>query len=200
MADETHHNGEPILSFTDDAAWEAWLERNHATAEARIWIKHAKKTRRPPHPEPTVTHAQALQTALCFGWIDGQRNAISETHFLQRFVRRQASGRWSQINRDNAIRLTEQGRMRPAGLAQIEAAKQDGRWDQAYAPQSQATPPPDLQQALDAHPEAKAFFETLNRARRYAFIYRLTTIKRPDTRAKRIEQYVELLAAGKTLN
>jgi uncharacterized protein YdeI (YjbR/CyaY-like superfamily) len=192
---KAEHKGEPILQFADVEPWETWLEENHA-ASTGVWLKIGKK-----HVGPsTVTHAEALESAICFGWIDAQRDKLDERHFLQRFTGRRNRSNWSRVNRTKALELIEQGRMRSAGHAQIEAAKADGRWQAAYAPQSQREVPEDLQAALDANPEAKAFFETLRGTRRYAFTYRLSTVKRPETRTKRIASYIELLSAGKTLH
>jgi uncharacterized protein YdeI (YjbR/CyaY-like superfamily) len=192
---QTERNGLAILEFADPPAWEFWLDEHHASASG-VWLKLAKRGA----AGATVTYAQALEVALCFGWIDGQKAALDESFWLQRFTARGPRSRWSQINRQKATELIELGRMRPAGLAQVDAARADGRWAAAYEPQSRATVPPDLQAALDAEPEAKAFFETLTGAARYAFCYRLTTVKRPETRARRIARYVELLRAGRTLH
>lgn len=192
---QIERNGLAILEFADPPAWELWLDEHHASAPG-VWLKLAKRGA----ARATVTYAQALEVALCFGWIDGQKAAFDESFWLQRFTARGPRSRWSQINRQKATELIELGRVRPAGLAQVDAARADGRWAAAYEPQSRATVPPDLQAALDAEPAAKAFFETLTGAARYAFCYRLTTIKRPETRAKRIAQYVELLRARRTLH
>jgi uncharacterized protein YdeI (YjbR/CyaY-like superfamily) len=185
----------PILEFTDRAAWQSWLDEEHESSRG-VWIKIAKKA----SGIPTVTHAEALEDALCHGWIDGQRAPHDDTHFLQRFTPRRPRSRWSEINRGKAIQLIEQGRMKPAGLAQIQAAKADGRWEAAYAPQSSQAVPEDFQRALDDNPAAKEFFKTLKGVRRYAFLYRIGDAKRPETRARRIKEYVALLAQGRTLN
>jgi uncharacterized protein YdeI (YjbR/CyaY-like superfamily) len=148
----------------------------------------------------SVTHAEALEVAICFGWIDGQRKALDETYFLQRFTPRRPRSKWSKINRAKATELIERGEMRPAGLEEVERAKADGRWDAAYDSHSTATVPPDLQQALDANPKAKEFFATLNSQNRYAILYRVGDAKRPETRARRIAQFVEMLAKGETLH
>lgn len=185
----------PILPFASAAAFEAWLEAEHAHA-AGLWLKIAKKDA----GIATVTYAEALDVALCFGWIDGQKRSFDETWFLQRFTPRRRGSRWSKINTDHVARLEAAGRMRPAGLAEVEAAKADGRWARAYESQSAATVPDDLQRALDANPEAAAFFATLKGANRYAVLYRVQDAKRPETRARRIDQYVEMLARGETLH
>jgi len=147
-----------------------------------------------------VSYAEALEEAIRYGWIDGQKAAHDAAHWLQRFTPRGPRSRWSQVNRRTAERLLAEDRMTPAGLAQIQAAERDGRWEAAYEPQSQASVPEDLERALDAHPGAKAFFATLTGARRYAFLYRLHHVTRPEARARRIERYIELLAAGRTLH
>ncbi|MBV9001100.1 MAG: YdeI/OmpD-associated family protein [Solirubrobacterales bacterium] len=185
----------PIHEFDDRTAWKRWLEEQHGSSPG-VWLKIARKA----SGIPTVTHPEALEEALCYGWIDGQRAPHDDTFFLQRFTPRRARSRWSQINRSKAIELIELGRMAPAGLAQVEAAKADGRWEAAYAPQSSRTVPEDFQKALDENPAAKEFFATLRGVRRYAFIYRIGDAKRPETRARRIREYVAMLAEGRTLN
>ncbi len=183
----------PILQVPDQQAWERWLDANHACT-AGAWLKTAKRSA----AQRTVTHPEALESAICFGWIDGQRVPHDESFFLQRFTPRKARSRWSQINRDKAEQLIAQRRMRPAGLAQVEAAKRDGRWESAYPPQSRATAPEDFQRALDRNPDAKAFFETLRGQNRYAFLYRIQDAKRPETRRKRIETFIAMLNQGRT--
>jgi uncharacterized protein YdeI (YjbR/CyaY-like superfamily) len=185
----------PILEFADRAAWQRWLESMHETASG-VWIRIAKKA----SGIPTVTHAEALEDALCYGWIDGQRAPHDHTHFLQRFTPRRQRSRWSEINRDKAIELIEQGRMKPAGLAQVDAARRDGRWEAAYASHRTATVPEDFQRALDAHPAANEFFAGLGSVQRYSFLYRIHDAKRPETRARRIQDYVAMLAEGRTLH
>jgi uncharacterized protein YdeI (YjbR/CyaY-like superfamily) len=186
-------DGLPILKLAGQKAWEIWLEKQH-DAEAGAWLMTAKKSA----SERTVTHPEALESAICFGWIDGQRVPHDESYFLQRFTPRKGRSKWSQINRDKAEQLIAAGRMRPAGLAQVEAAKLDGRWAAAYEPQSRATIPPDFQQALDDNPNAKAFFATLRGQNRYAFLYRLQDAKRPETRRKRIDSFVDMLNERRT--
>jgi uncharacterized protein YdeI (YjbR/CyaY-like superfamily) len=183
----------PILKFADREAWARWLQDEHDGAPG-VWLKIAKKA----SGITTVTHPEALEEALCRGWIDGQRAPHDETYFLQRFTPRGPRSKWSQINRDKATKLIEQGRMEPAGLAQVEAAKQDGRWEAAYPPQSSAAVPEDFQRALDENPAAKEFFATLRGTRRYSFIYRIADAKRPETRARRIREFVAMLAEGRT--
>ncbi|HYI81184.1 MAG TPA: YdeI/OmpD-associated family protein [Thermoleophilaceae bacterium] len=185
----------PVLPFPSPAEWESWLEQNHADA-AGLWLKIAKKA----SGIETVTHAEALDVALCFGWIDGQRGRLDDQWFLQRFTPRRARSRWSQINRDKVEQLIADGKMRPAGLREIERAKADGRWDAAYASQSTIEVPDDLQQALDVNPAAKKFFATLSGSNRYAVLYRIHDAKRADTRTRRIEKFVAMLARGETIH
>ncbi len=183
----------PILQFADRTAWESWLQDHYASSSG-VWLRIARKA----SGIPTVTHAEALEEALCYGWIDGQRAPHDETFFLQRFTPRRARSKWSQINRQKAIELIERGKMKAAGLAQIEAAKNDGRWEAAYPPQSSRAIPEDFQRALDENPAAKDFFATLRGVRRYSFIYRIEDAKRPETRARRIKEFVAMLAEGRT--
>jgi uncharacterized protein YdeI (YjbR/CyaY-like superfamily) len=183
-----------VIAFDSDADWEAWLEEHHATADG-VWVKIAKKAT----GIPTVAYPEVLDTALCFGWIDGQRKALDDQYFLQRFTPRRARSRWSQVNRDKVEALTRAGRMRPAGIAEVERAKADGRWDAAYAGVRTMEVPADLQRELDARPQAAAFFATLNSQNRYAILYRLHDAKRPETRARRLEKFVAMLEAGETL-
>jgi uncharacterized protein YdeI (YjbR/CyaY-like superfamily) len=185
----------PILQFDDQAAWADWLERHHADAGG-AWLKLAKKGR----GVTTVTYGEALEEALCYGWIDGQVARHDESFYLQRFTPRRPRSKWSANNRDKVELLIAEGRMKPSGLKAIESAKADGRWDAAYPAQSAATVPDDLQQALDEHPEAKAFFETLSSQNRYSFLLRLHNVKRPETRAKRIATYIEMLSEHRTFH
>lgn len=185
----------PILEFPDEIAWERWLQDNHESS-AGVWLKLARKG----SGATTVTYAEALQEALRCGWIDGQKAPCDESYWLQRFMPRGPRSKWSQVNRRKATELIEQGRMRPAGLAQVEAAKHDGRWDAAYAPQSTMTVPDDFQQALDVNPRANEFFAALKRPERYSFLYRINDAKRPETRARRIRDYVAMLADHKTIH
>lgn len=185
----------PIVPFESAAAFEAWLEREHERARG-VWVKMAKKT----SGIATVTYAEALEVALCVGWIDGQKRSFDEDWFLQRFTPRKPRSRWSKINTGHVERLLAAGRMRPAGLAQVEAARADGRWTDAYGGQADARPHPDFQAALDASPRAAAFFATLRGSRRYAFVYRVGDAKRPETRARRIARFVAMLERGETLD
>jgi uncharacterized protein YdeI (YjbR/CyaY-like superfamily) len=187
-------DGLPIIAFASDAEWEQWLEENHAE-EGGVWTKMAKKA----SGIQSVRYPEVLDTALCFGWIDGRREALDERWFLQRYTPRRARSRWSRINRDKAERLIAEGRMRPAGLAEIERAKADGRWDAAYDGQHLATVPEDLQRELDRRPDAAAFFAGLNSQNRYAILYRLADAKRPETRARRLAKFVAMLEAGEAV-
>ena len=185
----------PILQFDDQAAWAEWLEHNH-TDELGVRLKLSKKG----SGVTTVTYGEALEEALCYGWIDGQVGRYDESFYLQRFTPRRARSKWSANNRDKVQRLIANGRMKPAGLKAIEAAKADGRWDAAYPGQTAATVPGDLQEALNKNPQAKRFFETLSSQNRYAILFRLHDAKRPATRAKRIAEYVAMLAEGRTFH
>jgi uncharacterized protein YdeI (YjbR/CyaY-like superfamily) len=184
-----------IVQCPDDAHWERWLDEHHASA-ADAWVKIAKKG----SGVTTVHYPEVLDTAICFGWIDAVRRPLDDTYFLQRFTPRGPRSKWSQVNREKALALTASGRMRTAGHAQVAAAKDDGRWEAAYEPQSRASIPDDFQRALDAESEAKAFFATLKGQKRYAFLYRLHNVKTQTARDRRIANYIELLREGKTLN
>jgi uncharacterized protein YdeI (YjbR/CyaY-like superfamily) len=179
--------------FASAAAWEAWLESNHAASEG-IFVKIAKKD----SGVESVRYPEVLDVALCFGWIDGRREALDERYFLQRFTPRRARSRWSQINRDKATRLIAEGRMRAAGLREVERATEDGRWQAAYAGQKRSAIPADLRRELEARPQAAAFFATLSAQNRYSILYRLQDAKRADTRARRLTQFVAMLEAGRT--
>ena len=184
----------PILTFEDAAAFDAWLEQQPADAPG-IWLKFAKKG----CPHPSVSKPEAIDLALRHGWIDGQLQPFDAHWFLTRFTPRGRRSKWSQVNRDKAEALIAAGRMRPAGLAEVERAKADGRWDAAYPPQSKLEVPPDLAAAFDANPAARAFFDSLPRAHRFAVLYRLHDAKRPETRARRLADFVEKLARGETI-
>ena len=185
----------PILAFADQAELLAWLEE-HGAASQGIRIQFAKK-----HTGlATVSKAEAIDAALCHGWIDGQLQPFDADFWLTRFTPRRPRSVWSEKNRERALELIAEGRMTPAGLAQVEAAKADGRWERAYARQSTATVPDDLQAALDADPAAAAHFATVSAANRFAVIYRVNDAKRPETRARRIAQLVAMLARGETLH
>jgi uncharacterized protein YdeI (YjbR/CyaY-like superfamily) len=188
-------DGLPAIPFTSADEWERWLDEHHAAADG-VWIKMAKKA----SGIPSIRHPEAIDVALCFGWIDSRREGLDERYFLQRFTPRRPRSPWSRINRDKAERLIAEGRMRPAGLAEVERAKADGRWDAAYAGQRTAVVPDDLQRELDSRPEARAFFETLSSQNRYAILYRLQDAKKPETRARRLAKFVAMLEAGETIH
>jgi uncharacterized protein YdeI (YjbR/CyaY-like superfamily) len=183
------------ITFASDAEWEAWLDQHHADSDG-VWIKMAKKST----GIASVAYPEVLETALCFGWIDGRREALDDRYFLQRFTPRRARSRWSKINREKAEALIAAGRMRPAGLAEVERARADGRWAAAYEGQRAITVPEDLQCELDARPQAAAFFAQLSSQNRYAILYRLHDAKRPETRARRLAKFVAMLEAGETLH
>ena len=183
------------LTVPTQKKWVAWLERN-GSASSGVWLRLAKKGAE----DPTVSYAEALESALCFGWIDGQKRAESEHYWLQRFTPRTAKSIWSKINRAKAKVLVASGRMRPAGLLEIDRAKRDGRWDAAYSPASKAVVPDDLRVALDANRKAKAFFATLDGKNRYAVLFRIHISKKPETRAKKIARFVEMLSNGEKLH
>lgn len=184
----------PIRVFASQRAWAAWLEKNHATSKG-IWIRHAKKDA----ALKSVSYMDAIEVALCYGWIDGQRKAYDAESFIQRFTPRGPRSIWSKINREKAEALIKARKMKPAGLAAVENAKANGRWAAAYDGQKTVTMPPDLKAALDANPKAKAFYEALNSQNRYAILFRVLGVKRPETRAKNIEKFVAMCAAGKAI-
>ncbi|WP_294041476.1 YdeI family protein [Sphingomonas sp.] len=187
--------GLPIIAFADLAAWEAWLADQPAGATG-LWLKIAKAG----NAASALTKARAIDGALCHGWIDGQIDRYDDDWFLTRFTPRKPQSKWSERNRRRAEELTVDGRVSPAGHAAISAARADGRWDAAYAPASTAAEPDDLRAALDAHPDARAFFDTLTGANRYAILYRIHTAKKPETRAARIAKFVAMCAAHETLH
>jgi uncharacterized protein YdeI (YjbR/CyaY-like superfamily) len=184
----------PMRSFKDQKSWEKWLATNHAKSPG-IWMQIAKKD----SGIASVDYPQALDVALCYGWIDGQKRPYNDEYWLQRFTPRGPRSLWSKINTGKVDLLIKSGRMQPPGLAAIEAAKADGRWESAYAPSSTTEVPPELQAALDEHPKAKAFFETLRGANRYAVLFRLQTAKKPETRAKRIADFIDRFERGETV-
>ena len=188
-------DGLPKLPFASTDAWEAWLEENYERADG-VWIKMARKA----SGIDSVRYPEVLESALCFGWIDGRREALDDTWFLQRFTPRRARSKWSRINREKTERLMAEGRMRPAGLAEVERAKADGRWEAAYAGQRTITVPDDLRRELEARPAASEFFDKLTSQNRYAILYRLQDAKRPETRARRLAKFVAMLEAGETIH
>lgn len=177
------------LGFPDQEAWASWLRESHATSTG-VWLRIAKKGA----GVRSVSYPEAIEAALCFGWIDGQKKGENEGYWLQRFTPRTARSPWSKINREKALRLIELGRMEAAGLREVERARRDGRWDRAYDPPSGATVPEDFQAVLDEIPSAKAFFATLDGRNRYAVLYRIQTAKKEETRARRIKQFAEMLS------
>jgi uncharacterized protein YdeI (YjbR/CyaY-like superfamily) len=185
----------PILLFAAAADLEAWLEENFGESDG-LWLKIAKKGA----PEPSVTYGQALELALCFGWIDSQKRGFDETHFLQRFTPRRPRGRWSRINRDKAEALISADAMRPTGLAEVEAAKADGRWEAAYEGARTAKVPDDLQRELDSNKTARESFAALDSTNRYAIIYRLNDAKKPETRERRLRKFVAMLERGEKIH
>ena len=184
----------PVKPFKNPAAWEKWLASNHAKS-AGIWMQIAKKAT----GIATVTYQEALDVALCYGWIDGQKRPYDDRTWLQRFTPRGPRSVWSKINTSKADALIASGRMQPPGLAAIEAAKASGRWESAYQPWSNPDVPPELQAALDRSPNAKRFFETLKGRNRYGMIYRVQTAKKPETKAKRVADFIARLERGETL-
>jgi uncharacterized protein YdeI (YjbR/CyaY-like superfamily) len=185
----------PVEEFASAKAWERWLSRNHTTSDG-LWLKIAKKGT----GVTTVDIVDAIEVALCYGWIDGLRHAHDETYFRQRFTPRKPRSKWSQINRDRAEALIAAGRMRPAGQAQVDAAKADGRWAAAYAGSRTMEVPDDLTRALRKNAKARSAFAALDSTNRYAILFRIHDAKRPETRARRIEQFVTMLAEGRTIH
>ena len=185
----------PILPFPSRASWEAWLAENHATSNG-LWLKIAKKG----SGIETISYAQALDAALCYGWIDGQKGRFDDDYWLQRFTPRKPRSKWSKVNREKATKLIESGEMKPAGLREIERAMADGRWDAAYDAQSTATVPDDLRRELDKNERARESFAKLDSANRYAILYNIQDAKKPETRARRIEKYVAMLTRGEKLH
>ena len=188
------HKGLPVLAFDTAERWDEWLAE-HGASTPGIWLKFSKKV----SGVASVAKADAITRALAHGWVDGQLDKWDENSWLVRFTPRAPRSKWSEVNRTTAERLIATGEMAPAGLAQVEAARTDGRWDAAYPPQSTAQVPPDLEAALDAEPGAKAFFATLTGAKRYSILYRIHDAKQAKTRAARIEKFVAMLARGETI-
>jgi uncharacterized protein YdeI (YjbR/CyaY-like superfamily) len=185
----------PVLSVASQTAWETWLSEHHTTSPG-VWLQVVKKA----SAKDGTSYAEALDVALCFGWIDGQKDRLDDDHWLQRFTPRTARSKWSKINREKATKLIAQGKMRSAGRAQVDQAKADGRWDAAYESQSVAVVPDDLRAALEKNRKARAFFSTLDARNRYAILYRIQDAKKPETRARRIEKYVAMLAEEQTIH
>ncbi|MBV8199939.1 MAG: YdeI/OmpD-associated family protein [Acidobacteria bacterium] len=182
----------PILAFESRNAWEEWLAEHHASSSG-IWLKIAKKG----SGLATVSYSEALDAALCYGWIDGQKGKLDSDYWLQRFTPRRPRSQWSKINCERVGALIAKGTMRPAGLREVERAKTDGRWDAAYQGQRTSQVPDDLRRELESNDRAREFFATLSSANRYAILYRLQEAKKPETRARRLRQYVTMLSEGK---
>jgi uncharacterized protein YdeI (YjbR/CyaY-like superfamily) len=185
---------QPVLAFEDQAAFAAWLKDHHADSPG-IWLRLAKAA----SGLPSVTYAEAIDVALCYGWIDGQKRAGDDKTWLQKFTRRRPKSIWSKINRQKAEGLIESGRMAAAGLREVERAKADGRWQAAYEGQRTMSVPDDFQAELDRNSAARDFFATLNGANRYAVLFRIHTAKKAETRAKRIRQLIDMLARGEKI-
>ncbi len=183
------------MQFANSQEWSAWLDEHHRSVPG-VWLEFARQVT----GHLVLTHAEALDVALCYGWIDGQTKSLDQDSWTQKFTPRRPGSIWSQKNRQRALELVESGQMQPAGLAAIESAKKNGRWEAAYAAPSCATVPPDLAAALRDDPRAADFFATLNSKNRYAILFRLQTAKRPETRAARLAKFVAMLARGETLH
>ena len=183
------------VDFPDRKAWAKWLDRHHNTSSG-LWVRLAKKG----SDLKSVTYQEALEEALCYGWIDAQKRGESEAAWLQRFMPRAAKSIWSKINRQKALALIESGLMKPAGLREVERARVDGRWELAYDGARTSVVPPDLELAFSANPAARKFFETLDGANRYAVLFRVQTAKKPETRARRIATLVEMLGKGEKIH
>ncbi len=184
----------PVIAFKTQKAWATWLDKNHAKVPG-IWMRFMKKAT----GEKSITYDEALEVALCYGWIDGQGKSEGERSHVQKWVPRRKRSVWSKRNTENAMALIESGKMQPAGLAEIERAKADGRWAAAYDPPSRSTVPPELEAALAKKPRAKKFFESLVSRNRYAILHRIQTAKKDETRQRRITQFVEMLTKGEKL-
>ncbi len=184
-----------ILSFKSPKAWASWLDKNHAKSSG-LWLKIAKKD----SGLKSVSYPEALETALCYGWIDGQKKSCDEFTWLQKFTPRGVKSIWSKINREKALALIKTRGMKPAGLKAVENAKQNGQWDAAYDAQSTSTVPEDFQSELKKNKKAKVFFETLNSANRYAILFRIHTARKAETRTRRIEEFVGMLARSEKIH
>ena len=185
----------PIRAFKNAKAWETWLAKNHTAADG-IWMRLAKKN----SGAKSITYPEALEIALCYGWIDAQKRGESETAWLQRFMPRAKKSIWSKINTEKALALIASGRMTPAGLEEVVRAKQDGRWEAAYEPASTAQVPADFEAELNKNPRARDFFKTISATNRYAILWRLQTAKKAETRVKRMRTFIEMLEKGETIH
>jgi uncharacterized protein YdeI (YjbR/CyaY-like superfamily) len=183
------------ITFASQEDWEAWLG-SHGEVVTGVWLRLAKKSAE----QPTLTYAQAVEGAICHGWIDGQKQAEGEHYWLQRFTPRTTKSIWSKINKAKAEALIAAGRMQPSGLREVDRAKQDGRWEAAYSSASTSTMPDDLQQALDMNPKAKRFFAALDSQNRYAVLFRIRNVKRAETRARKIAQFIDMLSRGEKIH
>jgi len=188
------HEDLPVVLFPSQEAWEAWLSQQSMVSEG-LWVKLAKKG----SGIDSVTYAEAVEVALCDGWIDGQARRFDDDYYLQRFTPRRARSKWSKINRDKAERLFESGAMKASGMSEVERARADGRWEAAYDPPSQATVPDDLRVELEKNDRARRFFEGLDATNRYAILHRIQDAKRPETRLRRIEKFVAMLNRGEKI-
>jgi uncharacterized protein YdeI (YjbR/CyaY-like superfamily) len=184
-------DGLQILELKSQKNWRAWLDKNHSQTDG-VWLKFAKKT----SGIKTVNYAEALEEALCYGWIDSQAKSLDDKYYLQKFSPRRSRSIWSKINVGKVEKLIAEGKMQPAGLAQIEAAKADGRWQAAYSSPADITEPPEFLAALNKNKKAKEFYANLSKSNRYAILWRLHNAKRPSTRARNIEKFIAMLAAG----
>jgi len=184
-----------VRGFKTRKEFAAWLDKNHKTSPA-LWVRMARKG----SGIKSITYAEGVEVALCYGWIDAQKLPESETAWLQRFMPRRSRSIWSKVNREKALALIANGQMTQAGLVEIERAKTDGRWEAAYDSQAGASVPPDFEEALERHPKAKAFFKSISAANRYAITWRLQTAKKAETRAKRMRTFIEMLEKGETLH
>jgi uncharacterized protein YdeI (YjbR/CyaY-like superfamily) len=194
MAEERGKDGRPIAAFASAAEWEAWLDAERASSDG-VWIKFAKKG----SGIDSVSYPEAVEIGLCFGWIDSQMKSLDERFYIQKFTPRRAKSKWSRVNREKIEELTKQGRMKPAGLAEVELAKADGRWEAAYSSPANVEVPDDLQKALDASPKAAEFWAVLNKSNRYAIVYQLEDAKKPETRTRRLEKFLGMLERGEKL-
>ncbi|HEX2251132.1 MAG TPA: YdeI/OmpD-associated family protein [Gemmatimonadales bacterium] len=184
----------PVKRFRTQAAWEKWLAANHEKSSG-VWLELAKKS----SGVPSVSYAEALEVALCYGWIDGQTASVDTTWYRQRFTPRRPRSKWSQINRAAVEKLHAEGRLSPAGIREMEAAQKDGRWEAAYPSSRNMTVPPDLESELEKYPKARRYFEQLDRQSRVAILYRLYDAKKPETRQRRLEEFVRKLKSGEAI-
>lgn len=182
----------PILSFETSSQWEKWLTKNHPLSDG-VWLQIQKKD----SDQRSLTYADALDMALCYGWIDGQKKPLDDRSWLQKFTRRSSKSNWSKKNREHVARLIKAGKMKAPGLKAVKTAKEDGSWEAAYDSQRTSKIPEDFLKALSGNKKAQAFFETLNKANLYSIAYRLQTAKKPETREKRMKEILEMMAKGK---